>query len=319
VISKLFYHSCQLKFAVFTYEIIRSNSDNIGTNIGGFIIRRWGIFILIILGILSPAFFVKKKISPPVELPQYQAENWEKKLQTGDILLWANNSIDSLVVQELTDGPYSHTALIHRHRDGKIWVMDTYPEAGLRYMPIDEYLNPKEFKLTRVGIMRFRGKIDLPLMEEYIHQLLKNQHQISFDNALIFDDSRFELETLKNQAYPLYCTEIIYQIMRHCTVSTDLYVNDYDRIMHKWETLSAQTKGKKLSPLQFIKLFYLKLNLKKLKESTLKILITPNGMRRSPSFEMIYEVELLEDAHDLRKVLIETPEYSESPPSSEVP
>lgn len=283
-------------------------------------IKRWLIFILIILGILSPAFFIKKKpVMPLISKSKPTSENWKEALKTGDILLWANSSIDSLVVQELTDGPYSHTALIHRHVDGKIWILDTYPETGLRYMKLDEYLNPKGFRLTRLGIMRLKANINLDLLEKYIRQLLKYQNKITFDNELIFDESGFNLEALKSQAYPLYCSELIYQILKQSTSAGELYVNDYDRIMQKWNTLSAETKGKSLTPLQFIKLFYLRLNLKRLKESPVKILITPNGMRRSPSFEMIYETELMEDTYDLRKIFIKTPEYSEKPPSSAPP
>lgn len=225
------------------------------------------------------------------------------EIRTGDILLWSNTSIDSMAIQELTDGPYSHSGLVHKDEQNRIWILDTYPEKGLRHILLEDYLTPKEFKLVNVGLIRLKGALNVPLLETHIQKLLENQHRIVFDNNLIFDGASFDLNQLSRPSYAIYCSELIYVLLRNSSSATLLYENDYDRIMKKWDILKSKPKGKRPSALDFIKLYYLKLNLKKLRDDKDKILITPNGILRSGAYNVIKEIEVSKDLEDIKRLL----------------
>jgi hypothetical protein len=209
-----------------------------------------------------------------------------------------------MAIQELTDGSYSHSALLYKDPKDQIWVLDTYPQQGLRYLRLEEYLAPKEFKLVRIAFARYKGKIDIRHIEEWIKKLVENKKTILFDPDLIFDADELQFDRLNQTSYRIYCSELIYKILKECASDKlKLSDNDYNRIMKKWETLSSQPKSKKSSALDFIKLYYLKLNLKKLKEGRAKVLITPNGMLRSGAYTIIKEVEISKDLLDIKRLL----------------
>lgn len=218
-------------------------------------------------------------------------KNPEKQLRTGDILLWTTTSMKSVLIQEMTDGPYSHCALLYRNSDGRVWVLDTYPHQGLRYMPLDYYLEPQEHPMVKIGIMRYRGDLNLSLLEKRFQTLVKHKEQIGFDNKMVYDGSKFDLNNLGQKPYEIYCAELIFEILKDCTLNSGLYENDYDRVMTKWEIFSAEGKRKDLPLVNTVKLFYLKSYLGKLKEDSNKVLISPNGFIRSGAFKLINEIQ----------------------------
>jgi hypothetical protein len=141
-------------------------------------------------------------------------------------------------------------------------------------------------------------------MEHLIKKLVENKSHILFDPDLIFDADELQFDRLNQSSYRIYCSELIYKLLKECTGSQrNLYENDYDRVMMKWKIASSQPKRKAQSALDFIKLYYLKLNLKKLKDDHLKVLITPNGLLRSGSYNIIKEIEISKDLSDIKRLL----------------
>jgi hypothetical protein len=225
--------------------------------------------------------------------------------QTGDILLWSNTSIDSLTIQALTDGDYSHCGLIYRDSESKVWVMDIHPKSGLRLLPLDEYVHPKNFELVNIGLMRYRGKLNQDLIKVYIDRLLSHKDRIRFDGSMVDEGLDLDLDLLEKNSYSLYCSELVYKILMHCTSGAVLYENDYDRVMNKWAILSSSKTI--LNPFDSVKLFFFNFHLKKLKTHSNKILISPNGFVRSGAFNILKEIRDLAEPHRVKKFLARFP------------
>src|SRR5574341_462441 len=260
--------------------------------------------IIFLLMLIFLSFLVTFKFLAKINNSKANPFDTYPGLKTGDILLWSNTSLDSLAIQELTDGSYSHAALLYKDSRKQTWALDTYPQQGLRYVKLNEYLAPKQFKLIRIALVRYKGKINTRRMEKWIKKLVQNKNNIVFDSDLIFDADELQIDKLDQISYRIYCSELIYKILRECASDKlNLYDNDYNRIMKKWETLSSRPKSKKASALDFIKLHYLKLNLKKLKDDRSNVLITPKGLLRSGTYKVIKEVEISKDLSDIKRLL----------------
>src|SRR5574341_78289 len=97
----------------------------------------------------------------------------DRKPRTGDLLLWSTTSMKSILIQEMTDGPYSHCALLYRDAENRVWALDVYPGKGLRYMTLEEYLKPPgERPIVRAGLIRYQGPLDTSIIEQEIKRLV---------------------------------------------------------------------------------------------------------------------------------------------------
>lgn len=167
----------------------------------------------------------------------------EDSLRTGDLLLWSNTTMDSLAIQELTDGPYSHCAIIYKTDNNTFRVMDTYPLQGLRTMSLSEYLAPKEFKLTRVALLRYQGILNSVCIQSSIHKLIAHKSQITFDPSMILEDENSNLDDLGQNTHAIYCSELVLYIVKPCIEGAhSIYENDFSRVMAKWQILESRSK-----------------------------------------------------------------------------
>jgi hypothetical protein len=268
------------------------------------------LVLSIFIGLFSwaPQFIGKDKViaGDPILNALLDFKDTENLPRTGDILLWSNTSIDSLTIQALTDGRYSHCGLIYRDSENQIWVMDIHPRSGLRTLPLHEYVHPKGFELVNIGLMRYQGTLNQDLLKIYIDRLLSHKDHIVFDGSMIDEGLDMNLDLLEKNSYSLYCSELIFKILAHCTSGTVLYENDYDRVMSKWTILSS-SKTKILNPFDSIKLLFFNFHLKKLKTHSNKILISPNGFVRSGAFKILKEIRDLAEPHQAKKFLTRFP------------
>ena len=235
---------------------------------------------------------------------------------TGDILVWANTSMDSLIIQELTDGRYSHCGLVYKDENDEVWILDAFPRFGLRFMRLKNYLEPRgTVKLINVGLLRYKEPINIDTVNQYVHELIRMRDHVIFDKFMILDIESLELKDLENNSIKLYCCEMIYWIFRQASDTENFFSNDYDRVMTKWALLASKAKDG-VGPIDLVKLFYIKLYLNKLRAHPRKILITPNGMIRSGSFEIIQEITNMAQPAPLKKSLASLPEITPSESSS---
>lgn len=230
------------------------------------------------------------------------------RLRTGDLVFWSNTSMDSLIIQELTDGPYSHCGMIYEDRLGKIWVLDAFPRSGLRVLTLEDYLEPRgNVQWINIALIRYRGALNGAILRRWIEALINARDHFVFDRKMIYEPSDLDITNPMKHKRPLYCAELIHGVLSAAAHNRVIYENDFGRVMAKWDRLGSRASRKGLSPVDLVKLFYMRLYLKDLRNHRNKVLITPNGLLRGGSFETVAETRGISKPFRLKKALCEMP------------
>jgi len=243
----------------------------------------------------------------------------KNSVQSGDVILWSTSSIKSLLVEEMTDGVYSHAGLLHEGPDKTWWALDIYPEKGLRHERLENYLKDSKHPLTRVAVFRCKFDLDQSLLEESIENIIRPDHEISFNENMIYNDVLLEDIYRKDSVTSLYCMELVLKLLEKAAGRPLQIDNDFERVMTKWQMVKEGKQVNGLSPITAVKKFYLRAKLGNLKASRDKKLITPNGVARSPHFEMIRHVEGGFETSAVKKNIAQMPALTEhaNPPEAQ--
>ena len=70
---------------------------------------------------------------------QAQQRDWLATLQTGDLLFLNENSSDMEKAITASTGEYTHVALVECDSMDEVWVIEAYPENGVRRIPYAQY------------------------------------------------------------------------------------------------------------------------------------------------------------------------------------
>jgi hypothetical protein len=245
--------------------------------------------------------------------------NGKNSVQSGDVILWSTSSIKSLLVEEMTDGVYSHAGLLHEGPDKTLWALDIYPKKGLRHERLEDYLKDSKNPITRVAVFRCKFKPDKQLLEECIQNIIRPDHTISFNESMIYNGISLEELYKKGSTASLYCTELVLKILEKAAAHALYIDNDFERVMTKWQMVLEGKQINGMSPITAVKKFYLRAKLGQLKNSRDKKLMTPNGIARSPDFEIIRHVEGNFETSSMKKDIAQMPVLMEpsNPPKAQ--
>src|SRR5574341_1766413 len=78
-----------------------------------------------------------------------------ESVQTGDLIFWALNQMDSVLIQRFTEGPYSHAGIVWVDENGKNWVFDVDPKGGLRQSPLENLFSEERNQLIALALVRY--------------------------------------------------------------------------------------------------------------------------------------------------------------------
>lgn len=223
--------------------------------------------------------------------------------QTGDILLWADVSINSLAVQSMTDGSYSHCGLIHQEDNGTMWLLDVYPGEALRYRSLEEILKTHKNIFTRVALMRSKHFLDKSVISKYIQEVLSFRNRFMFDQDMILDFRDLSRMRESSSVIFVYCTELVSALYQASGFTLDCFGNDYQRVIDKWTASRDHPK----SVISFFQRFYMTQYLRKLQHDPDKILLSPNGILRSKAFSLVCEIKGHAQPKAMKRVLTRLP------------
>ncbi len=221
-------------------------------------------------------------VFPPLELLP--------TLETGDIILRTSVSLDSMVLSRVSLGPYSHIGLVYRDSNHELFVLESFPDIGLRKYKIYNFLAPRQDRIFRIKILQFKEK-NRDLLKKSIEAMVQYSHHIHFDMKFIYDKSIPSIEDLKRNEYNYYCVEMVNMAFQMAYGPNFLnWPNDYDKIsLHLTEQIgfykqnaNVYFEDAKFRMVSFLNSFF---NLKN------KVVLSPNGILNSPYFITLYEDE----------------------------
>lgn len=287
-----------------------------------FVYLTGGFFLLAAVFVGAIFIWLFSGESSPADQSSYFLEALNLKggedLRSGDIILWSTSSVKSLLVEEMTDGHYSHTAILHQGPEKEFWVLDIYPEKGLRHMRLADYLKESKHPITRVAFLRYQFELDVHQLEESIRGIVRPDHTISFNENMIYSKTSLEDIYKKDSSTSLYCTELVLKLLEKAAGRPIQIDNDFERVMAKWQMVKEGKQVNGLSPITAVKKFYLRAKLGNLKNSPEKKLFTPNGLARSSDFKVLREAQSPYQAGSMKKSITHMPDLPDPVKTPEV-
>jgi hypothetical protein len=215
----------------------------------------------------------------------------ELNIQTGDLLLWSTNEIDSMFIQKFTEGSYSHAGVLSVDADGKILIYDVYPGQGLRKSYIENHFGLDQGKLVSMAVIRYKGTLDRDGLVKRLDQFWARKNQIQFDQSMALEEGDDYGALLNGKSLSLYCTEFIFRLYEGIYQGTDFFENDYPRVYMKkdifqtvpWDSEIFNEFGRWMG-VRPVEQFQ-----KWLTSHKSQVLICANGMLRAGGFEVLYE------------------------------
>ncbi|KAL4477079.1 hypothetical protein ABPG72_015392 [Tetrahymena utriculariae] len=153
---------------------------------------------------------------------------------TGDILLFKNNSIGSAIQRTLTKSQYDHVGMILKYKCGKVVLFESNTKNGVNLTPWEQisagdWSNKFEkiayrklnYKKSQKQIQGFFNFMKITLGKQYdisTKQVLKSAgdricriQSISTQESksIIFNENNIELQTLCNSKETYFCSELI--------------------------------------------------------------------------------------------------------------
>ena len=139
----------------------------------------------------------------------FPSQNIVDSLETGDLILRTSATLDSMVLSRTTLGPYSHLGLIYRDNQGKLFVLETFPNKGLQVHEYEAFVNPRIGRTFRIRLLRFTGGQRQNLID-VIETFINNSQNIYFDMGLVMDEHIPTIDELKtNKKFDYYCVEMV--------------------------------------------------------------------------------------------------------------
>ncbi|MBN2143266.1 MAG: hypothetical protein JW774_01450 [Candidatus Aureabacteria bacterium] len=197
-------------------------------------------------------------------------------LRTGDILFYTPSGIESDMIADSMESDYSHCGLVWVRKD-KPYIIQVAPRADLLILPMEDVLVPRSIPVMRIGIFRYKGKLDEMEME-YLLTLVDKQKE-----AIIFDDYFIPNPLIKTpenyfQENPfLFCTEFPYLLYAFVLGRTDFlspYQGSLAKAIHRVHNLSGLS-------------FAIIDKIDEVENSAMGYIVTPNNFTQSQEFEPI--------------------------------
>lgn len=225
-------------------------------------------------------------------LDQFLNELKSKQVQTGDLVFWALNKMDSVLIQKFTEGPFSHAGVLEVDPDGKLWIYDVYPGMGLRKSVLENQFGAERANLVALALVRYKGNLDRSEIKKRLDGFWARRAQIQFDQSMALEEGGDYGALLKGDNLSLYCTEFVYRVFEGAAMGIPLYENDYPRVYKQKDLFSTVP-----ADAEIIYEFQRGLGVhsveqfqKWLTSHKSRILISANGMIRGSGFEIIFQV-----------------------------
>lgn len=212
-------------------------------------------------------------------------------VQTGDLLFWSSNEIDSVLIQRFTEGVYSHAGILSVTPDGKIVIYDVHPGDGLRRSYIENHFGLDQGKLVSMAVVRYKGILDRQEISKRLDEFWARRAQIQFDQSMALEEGVDYASLLRGENLSLYCTEFIYLLYDGASSGPVFFENDYPRVYLKKDLITSIPMDSEI-----ISEFKLWLGIRPVEQfqkwltsHQSQVLISANGMLRPGGFEILYE------------------------------
>ena len=126
---------------------------------------------------------------------QAQQRDQLAKLQTGDLLFLNENSSDMEKAITASTGEHTHVALVERDSADDVWVIEAYPEKGVRRISYEQFQREHLIWFSTGGCDIYR--LTVPFDTAAVIARAKSLVEKPYDDAFLPD----------NDAY--YCSELI--------------------------------------------------------------------------------------------------------------
>lgn len=212
-------------------------------------------------------------------------------VQTGDLLFWATNEIDSVLIQKFTDGPYSHAGILSVAPDGEILMYDVNPVGGVRRSLSKENFGVDPAKLVHIAVVRYKGTLNREELLRRLEIVWIKKSQIQFDQSMGLEGGMDYAALLNGKKLSLYCTEFVYRLYEGIYSGPAFYENDYERIYSKKNIFNNTPEDSEIYD-QF-KRWQGANPVERFQEWLMahksRVIISANGILRAGGFEVIYE------------------------------
>ncbi len=226
------------------------------------------------------------------------------QLNTGDIILEIEVSLDSMVIARVSQGLYSHIGLVYKDKDNRVMVLESYPNKGIVQHDLRSFIFPSRSRIFRLCVLQFK-ETDRSKLQEVLDAFMQYSANVKFDLELNFDDNIPTLEELATGQFNYYCTEMVNMSFQMAYGRNYIkWPNYYDVVYNHIKTQPAFYER--------YAAFYFQhkyLRMMKFMDSILnmerKVLLTPSGILESPHFNVIFVGEDLSNIPKELKVFIE--------------
>jgi hypothetical protein len=217
----------------------------------------------------------------------------KESVQTGDLVFWASNAMDSVLIQRFTEGPFSHAGIVWIDENGKNWIFDVDPKIGLSQVSLEKLFGEERNQLIALALVRYQGRLDRKEIAQRLTEFWKRKNQIKFDHSMTLEEKKDYAALLMGEPLSLYCTEFIYRIYEGAFAGPPFFENDFLRVYTQKDALKSI-----LSDQGAAQQFQILLGVrpaeqfeKWLMSHQSQILISTNGMIRGGGFEVLFDVQ----------------------------
>ena len=246
----------------------------------------------IFLPFLALVFLLTVQIGFAEEIVQDVIKHLEGlHIQTGDLLFWATNEIDSCLIQKFTDGPYSHAGIFSVAPDGTILMYDVHPMGGVRRSSSQDFFGVDQSKVVSMAVVRYKGTVNREDLLKRLDQFLARKDQVIFDQSMALEGGSGYLALLQGKKLALYCTEFVYRLYEGIYSGPVFFENDYPLIYGKRDIFRSMPEDAEIYGefKQWIGVNPVQRFQEWLTSHKSRVIISANGMLRGGGFEVLYE------------------------------